>query len=220
SHQPPEELVLDAVQVARRADVQVEQARQRQVDLHDVGERDLLVEALQGDEVLLREGQRGARAQRGPFLPLEADVGGDALARAFPCDVVGVARRRRSVLVHLSVLQWRSVCQRGPPASASAASQRRQAASNDAAASNWTQWPAPRMISSEASGRSAFSRSETRAGSRAAVTSSLPHTPATGAGTRGKASASAAECELRLLKKRAAAALRRWTSRASASIDS
>ena len=60
-------------QVLGRADVQVEQARQRQVDRRHLVEVDALVDAPQLGEVVLAEGQRGRRAQRRPVVATERE---------------------------------------------------------------------------------------------------------------------------------------------------
>ena len=68
-----EERRRHAGQVLGRADVQVEQARQRQVDRRDLVEVDALVDAAQLRQVVLAQGQRGRRAQRRPVVAAERE---------------------------------------------------------------------------------------------------------------------------------------------------
>ena len=63
-----EERVRGRVQVLRRRDVQVQQARERQVDRFDFGERNALVEAAQLGQVLFAERERRRSAEPGPLL--------------------------------------------------------------------------------------------------------------------------------------------------------
>ena len=60
-------------EVLRGADVQVEQARQRQVDRGDLVEVDALVDAAQLGEVVLAERQRGGRPQRRPVVATDRE---------------------------------------------------------------------------------------------------------------------------------------------------
>ena len=79
-------------QVLGRADVQVEQARQRQVDRRHLVEVDALVDAPQLGQVVLAQRQRGRRAQRRPVVAPEReepapglDHTGDPTLAPCPC---------------------------------------------------------------------------------------------------------------------------------------
>ena len=75
SDRPSQELVLDARQRARRSEMQVEQARQWQVNLRHIIERDLLEHTLQRRQLFLRQRQRCVVAQACPFVAVENHVG-------------------------------------------------------------------------------------------------------------------------------------------------
>ena len=70
----PEERRRHTGQVLRRADPQVEQAGQRQVDGGDLVEVDLVVDAAELVEVLLAQRQRRRRPQRRPVVAVDRDV--------------------------------------------------------------------------------------------------------------------------------------------------
>ena len=91
-----EELGRDPVQRPDLADVEVQQPGQRQVDLLDLEQADLLAEALQPGQVVLGQGQGRVLAQAGPGGAVELDVrrgqarraavshGRDSVPRALP----------------------------------------------------------------------------------------------------------------------------------------
>ena len=72
--QVTEERLGDRVQLARRRDAQVQQPRERQVDLFDLAHRHRLAEAAQRGEVVLGQRERRRRAQPAPLLAGEVDV--------------------------------------------------------------------------------------------------------------------------------------------------
>jgi hypothetical protein len=76
-----EEGLGGAVQLLRGAHVEAEQARQRQVDLLDLGDRERVVQAAQLGHVRFREGQRGAVAQLRPRRAIEREVAGGGRLR-------------------------------------------------------------------------------------------------------------------------------------------
>ena len=90
--QVAEERLGHGVEVTGRREPQVQQPRQRQVDVFDLLERDRLVPAAQEEEVRFVERERRRRAQSTPLLAGEVDVRGDV--RFF----VGVHREVRTVL--------------------------------------------------------------------------------------------------------------------------
>ena len=71
-----EELLLLAVQPAGRLDVQAQQPGERQVDLADLVEVELVAEAAQRGELVLGERVLHLAGQRGPGGAVELDVGG------------------------------------------------------------------------------------------------------------------------------------------------
>ena len=74
-HQPAEKVVAHPRQRLGRPEVQVEQSRQGQVDIHHLLQRHLVVDAAQGDQLGLGQCERRAGAQPGPVGPAEALVG-------------------------------------------------------------------------------------------------------------------------------------------------
>jgi hypothetical protein len=57
--------------------MQIEQARQRQIDLDHVFERYLLQDPLQQTQIAGRQRHGGIQPQGGPLLTREGDVGGE-----------------------------------------------------------------------------------------------------------------------------------------------
>ena len=94
-------------EVLRRADVQVQQARQREVDGRHLVEVDALVDAAQLGEVVLTEGERGGRPQGGPVVAtdreepaLGLDHSGDPrLAPCAGCNPLATARPASSAAI-------------------------------------------------------------------------------------------------------------------------
>ena len=78
-HRSAQEVVAHARERLGRTEVQVQKPGQRQVDFHHLGQRDLVVDATQGDQLGLGQCQRRAGAQAGPFRTAEALVGGKAI---------------------------------------------------------------------------------------------------------------------------------------------
>ena len=78
-HRSAQEVVAHARERLGRTEVQVQKPGQRQVDFHHLGQRDLVVDATQGDQLGLGQCQRRAGAQAGPFRAAEALVGGKAI---------------------------------------------------------------------------------------------------------------------------------------------
>ena len=70
-----EEVARHLVELAGRADIEVEQAREGEVDLLDLVEVDAVTEAAQAREVGVIEVERVVLAQPGPRGPVELDVG-------------------------------------------------------------------------------------------------------------------------------------------------
>ena len=82
-----QELLLLAVQPARGLDVLREQAGQREVDLLDLAQVELVAEAPQLSHLVGRERALGLPGQRGPRRPIELHVGGGLARDGQPCGV-------------------------------------------------------------------------------------------------------------------------------------
>ena len=90
-----EEVGGDAVQARGRPDVEVEQPRQRQVDLLDLVQVEPVAEAAQPGDVLGVEAERVVLAQPGPRAAVELDVG-----RGEACVAAVRGGSRRAIVAH------------------------------------------------------------------------------------------------------------------------
>ncbi len=76
-----EEALRRLEQPLRRGDVEREQARQRQIDRDDLLEGDRIVERLQPQHLLRRQGERRFGAQARPLVPRKDPVGREAVVQ-------------------------------------------------------------------------------------------------------------------------------------------
>src|SRR5262245_54347654 len=69
-----EEGVSGFVQLLCRVNVKIQQARQRQVNIFDLAERDSLIDAAQLRQIILAQSQRGGIPQPAPFFASQVNV--------------------------------------------------------------------------------------------------------------------------------------------------